>query len=215
MSRFAILAAFGLSAVVAALPAVAASMEVEVRDPAGRPVADAVVFAMPATGPQETRITRSLAIEQVEREFVPYVSVVQTGTVVTFPNRDPIQHHVYSFSPPKVFEIKLFTGTHPGTITFDKAGLVTLGCNIHDWMVAYLMVVSTPHFATTGANGQARLRDLPSGRYELRAWHPQQREAGSPQAVTLDVAATRTVALALDVAPRKVKFKPPLDRLRY
>lgn len=214
MSRFEILAALGLSALLVAHPAAPAGLDVEVRDPAGRPVADAVVYAMSATGPQEVRSSRS-SVEQVDREFVPYVSVVQTGTMVTFPNRDEIEHHVYSFSPPKVFEIKLFSGKHPGTITFDKPGLVTLGCNIHDWMVAYLMVVSTPHFATTGANGQARLRDLPSGAYELRVWHPQQREAGIPQAVTLDVGASRAVTVVLDVAPRKLKSKPPLDRSSY
>ena len=156
-----------------------------------------------------------VTVEQLDREFVPYVSAIQTGTAVTFPNRDAILHHVYSFSPPKVFEIKLYSGKSPSEHVFDKPGVVTLGCNIHDWMIAYILVVSTPHFARTGADGIARLRDLPAGSYELKAWHPQQRESAAGQAVTLAATQESRAAFSLDVAPRKAKFKPPLDRLKY
>jgi plastocyanin len=83
----------------------------------------------------------------IDREFTPYVSVIQTGTRVEFPNRDPIQHHVYSFSPAKTFEIKLYSGRSPESILFDKPGVITIGCNIHDWMIAYVLVVPTPYFA--------------------------------------------------------------------
>jgi plastocyanin len=179
---------------------------------AGQPVRDAVVYAMPSSGPQETR-GKTTVVEQVDREFLPYVSAIQTGTAVTFPNRDAMLHHVYSFSPAKSFEIKLYTGKSRSEV-FDKPGVVTLGCNIHDWMIAYILVVSTPHFARTGEDGFARLRDVPPGSYELRAWHPQQREAAAPQAVSLGAADGRA-AFVVDVAPRKVKYKPPLDRNKY
>ena len=192
----------------------AATIEARARDAGGKPVADAAVFAIPASGGLEARNVRA-AIEQVDREFVPHVSIVQQGTSVTFPNRDPILHHVYSFSPAKPFEIKLYTGKSPTEIVFDKPGVVTLGCNIHDWMIGYIVVVPTPHFARTDEGGVARLRDLPAGSYEVRAWHPQQRAALVPHNVTLAAAGEAATSFAFDLLPRKAKFKPPLDRLRY
>jgi plastocyanin len=214
MSNFArsiILAA----ALVAAHAAQGASVEAHVRDPSGQPVADAVIYAMPSTGPVEARRGRAQPIEQVDREFVPYVSVIQTGTTVAFPNRDPIQHHVYSFSAAKSFEIKLYSGKSPTQILFDKPGVVTLGCNIHDWMLGFVLVVSTPYFTKTDANGKARLHDLPAGSYELHAWHPQQRASAVSAKLSLDAAASPTAAFVIDPAPRKPKFKPPLDRMKY
>src|SRR5688500_5349672 len=101
-------------------PAHAASIDAQVRDAAGHPVADAVVYAVPAAGAPELKGSKTVAIEQVDREFVPYVSVVQVGTYVEFPNRDPIQHHVYSFSPAKTFEMKLFTGRSPKAELLDR-----------------------------------------------------------------------------------------------
>jgi plastocyanin len=191
------------------------SVEAHVRDPAGDAVADAVVYAVPATGAADAKPGRTHVIEQLDREFVPYVSVIQTGTAVAFPNRDPIMHHVYSFSPAKSFEIKLYSGKSPTEIVFDKPGVITLGCNIHDWMLGFVLVVATPYFAKTDANGNARLRELPAGSYDLRAWHPQQRRAAEPLRLVLDAAASPSAAMVVDAAPRRPKFKPPLDRLKY
>lgn len=185
------------------------------RDAAGTPLADAVIHAMPASGPTEAKGAKAAAIEQVDREFVPYVSAIQTGTAVSFPNRDAILHHVYSFSPAKPFEIKLYQGRSPTQIVFDKPGVVTLGCNIHDWMIGHVLVVSTPHFATTGRDGIARLRELPAGSYELAAWHPQQRSAAPAQTLRLEADTAAKAGFAVDAAPRRAKYKPPLDRLRY
>jgi plastocyanin len=193
----------------------AASIEARVLDAAGKPLADAVVWAMPAAGAQDAKPGKVVAIEQVDREFVPYVTAVQAGTTITFPNRDPILHHVYSFSPAKSFEIKLYTGKSPSEILFDKPGIVTLGCNIHDWMIGYILVVQTPFFAKTDASGAARIADLPAGGYDLHAWHPQQRSAAEPARVTLDARAVHPAAFAVDAAARKAKYKPPLDRLKY
>jgi plastocyanin len=213
MSR---LAASLMVPVALAMPrsGVASIVEAQVRDSQGKPVADAAVYAMPATGAADAR-GKTVAIEQVDREFVPYVTVLQTGTVATFPNRDPIQHHVYSFSPAKTFEIKLYSGKSPSAIPLDKPGVVTLGCNIHDWMIGYVLVVSTPYFSKTDASGNARLRDVPAGGYAIHAWHPQQRAAVEARTLTLDAGAIAAVQFAVDVVPRKAKYKPPLDRLKY
>jgi len=195
----------------------AAAIDVQVRDAAGNPVPDTAVYAMPASGGVEARPGKAtVQIEQVEREFVPYLTVLHTGTTASFPNRDPILHHVYSFSPAKTFEIKLYTGRSPSSVTFDRPGVVTLGCNIHDWMIAYVLVVSTPWFAKTDASGAAKLRDLPPGSYAVHAWHPQQRAGAGPVTVALEGASSaQSLAFSLDVAPRKAKYKPPLDRLQY
>src|SRR5438876_4329368 len=125
MSRLAVILIPMLASALA-FPARAASLEARVHDSAGKPVADAVVYAMPAAGGVDARAGKTAAIEQIDREFVPYVSVIQSGTTVIFPNRDPILHHVYSFSPPKPFEIKLYSGMPPRGELFDKPGVVAL-----------------------------------------------------------------------------------------
>jgi hypothetical protein len=143
------------------------------------------------------------------------MTVLQAGTSVTFPNRDPIMHHVYSFSPAKSFEIKLYSGKAPNAIVFDKPGIVTLGCNVHDWMIGYVLVVPTPYFAKTAADGDAQLSGMPAGSYRIHAWHPQQRAPAPPFTVALEANATETFSVTIDAAARKSKYKPPLDRLRY
>jgi len=193
----------------------AASIEAQVRDAAGRPVADAVVYAVPAGGGADAKAGKTVAIEQIDREFTPYVSVIQTGTRVEFPNRDPIQHHVYSFSPAKTFEIKLYSGRSPESILFDKPGVITIGCNIHDWMIAYVLVVSTPWFGKTDSAGVVKLRDLPVGSYAVHAWHPQERSPVEPVTVAPEAQSTVSARFTLDIAARKPKYKPPLDRLKY
>jgi plastocyanin len=191
----------------------AATLEASVADPAGAPVADAVVYAVPASGGSEVRGRKVVAVEQVDREFVPHVTVIQTGTSVTFPNRDPILHHVYSFSTAKNFEIKLYSGKSPGEFVFDKSGIVTLGCNIHDWMIGYIAVVPTPYFGKTGADGTVVLRDVPTGSYDVRVWHPQQKTPAANQAISVE--SNSRASFALEVVPRKPKYKPPLDRMKY
>ena len=111
-------------------------------------------------------------MDQVDKEFVPKVQAILVGTAVTFPNRDSVRHQVYSFSPAKRFELPLYTGV-PQAITFDKPGVVILGCNIHDWMIGYVYVSESPYFAKTDAQGKPVLTDLPPRAYVVRVWHPQ------------------------------------------
>jgi plastocyanin len=213
MSR--LVAALASMLALAAPPARPASLDARVTDAAGKPVADSVVYAI-AGSSHERPGKAPVAVEQIDREFVPYVTPVQVGTVVTFPNRDPILHHVYSFSPAKTIDIPLYTGKSPVEVVFDKPGVVTLGCNIHDWMIGYILVVPTSHFAKTDRQGIAKLRDLPAGAYDVHAWHPQQRAAPAAQRVTLDAPSSApSVEFSIDAPPRKPKYKPPLDRLKY
>jgi len=213
MSRLA--AALAVALLTFCRAAGAATLDVDVRDASGKPVADAAIYAMPSSGPTEAKPGKAVEIQQIDREFVPYLTVVQTGTKATFPNRDPILHHVYSFSPAKSFEMKLYRGRSPSEVVFDKPGVVTLGCNIHDWMIGYVLIVSTSHFGTTDATGSAHLRDLPAGSYEVQAWHPRLRDAVAPVSVSLEAGSVRALTFTLEVAPRKAKYPPPLDRLKY
>lgn len=159
------------------------------------------------TAPQ-TR--RRVSIEQRGREFVPYLTIVQKGASIDFPNHDPFKHHVYSFSPARVFEIKLYAGKPANPVVFGKPGEVVLGCNIHDWMEAHVLVVDTPWFAKTGGDGMARIERAPAGDYRLRLWHPRQKAVAADIDVELG-RATRRLDLTLDVAPRIVGPQPPLD----
>lgn len=150
----------------------AATLSVQVVNAAGKPLQDAAVYAEPLSTPVVAR-TKGAEIEQKSRKFMPVMTVVQTGTEISFPNNDTVRHHVYSFSPNKPFELKLYSG-NPGTpILFDKPGTVTIGCNIHDQMVAYIQVVNTPHFGKSDQEGKVRIADLGPGKYRLKAWHYQ------------------------------------------
>ncbi|WP_228218250.1 hypothetical protein [Aromatoleum toluclasticum] len=191
-------------------PALAGEVRATVRDRDGKPVADAVVVAVPAGGAAGAGNPPGVAEEdQRNKEFVPYVLAVQVGTRVHFPNNDNIRHHVYSFSPPKTFELPLYSGTPTAPVLFDKPGVVILGCNIHDWMVGYIYVSESPHFAKTGADGKATLGGLPGGDYTLRVWHPQLE--GSEQATARQLAvpsngavdAATTIGLTPDFRARR------------
>ncbi|HTH73968.1 MAG TPA: methylamine utilization protein [Trinickia sp.] len=149
----------------------AAQLRAAVVDEAGAPVPDAVVYAVPVGAQASAAKHAKAIIDQIKRRFVPLVSVVQTGTAVSFPNRDNIEHDVYSFSPAKRFELHLYHGIPAKPVVFDKPGLVVMGCNIHDQMIAYLLVVDTPWFAKTDARGQAAIDGLPAGAYRMTVWH--------------------------------------------
>lgn len=149
----------------------AASVTLHVTDASGVPTVDAVVYAEAANGQTLTKQLRSAQIEQKARKFLPAVTVIQTGTAISFPNHDSVRHHVYSFSAPKTFELKLYSGAGGDPITFDKAGTVVVGCNIHDQMAAFIQVVDTPYFGKTDASGKAVIENMQPGKYQLKVWH--------------------------------------------
>ena len=137
---------------------------------------------------------------QAGRQFQPQVSLVTAGTPVNFPNRDTVRHHVYSFSPAKKFEIKLYVGTPTAPVVFDTPGIAVLGCNIHDTMAAWVVVVETPHSGLTGADGRVTLANVPAGSYRLRSWHPGLPPGAPAQDQPLTVGAAASPALLLKLA---------------
>ena len=167
------IARYVVAVLIAVTPLVqAASIIANVADQSGQPVKDAVIsVSSPAVSGASS--SRGVIVDQINKEFVPHVKTVQVGSTVNFPNKDNIRHHVYSFSPAKTFELPLYEGTPAQPELFDKVGVVILGCNIHDWMRAYVYVVDTPYTATTDANGRASLNELPAGSYHVQVWHPR------------------------------------------
>ena len=189
----------------------AGRISVQINDAAGQPVIDAVVYANQVSGIAPIKPKREAFVEQINKEFVPLVSVVQTGTLVNFPNRDKVRHHVYSFSPAKTFEIKLYTGVPAKPILFDKPGEVVLGCNIHDTMIAYLLVVDTPIFAKTEKRGTAILENLSAGEYEVHVWYPGTAvsSAPAPRKVKLSANESATLTFAFNLKPQSLAAPKP------
>ncbi len=155
-----------------ALTAAAAVVDVQALGSDGKALPETVVFLESREAKAAARPLAGIEIEQDKRRFTHRVSVVTVGSEVAFPNRDTVRHHVYSFSPVKTFELKLYAGKPANPVLFDKAGIAVLGCNIHDNMVAWVVVVETPHHAMADANGRLRLDNVPPGTYRLRSWHP-------------------------------------------
>ena len=182
----------------------AAMVTVSVTDAAGRPLPQAVVSVEPVTGKLAVQPTAGAQVAQVKRQFVPRVSVVTVGTPVTFPNQDTVRHHVYSFSPTKNFELKLYAGVPAQPVVFDKPGIAVLGCNIHDQMAAWVVVVDTPFHAVTGADGTAKVNAVSAGNYRIKVWHPglPSSSDGVSQAVTVGAAPVeQAVRLTIDSNP--------------
>jgi len=178
----------------------AANLQVQLADKTGAPLADAVVYAVPIGAKVPAKAPGTAIIDQIHRQFVPKVTILQTGTSVSFPNKDNIEHDVYSFSPAKTFELKLYSGIPAHPVVFDKPGLVVLGCNIHDQMIAYVMVVDTPFFAKAGANGVAAIEGLPAGDYEIKAWDYRLPDGAAQPTQRVTVTTDQKLKFALDVS---------------
>jgi plastocyanin len=181
-----------------------APLDIRVTDAAGKPVSGAVVFLDSPQAHEQVRPLAGAEVAQVERRFAPAVSVVTLGTPVTFPNLDTVRHHIYSFSPIKRFEIKLYVGTPTAPVVFDQPGIAVLGCNIHDQMAAWIVVVATPWFGRTDDTGRwtaSAAASAPPGRYALRAWHAGMPAGAAPveQALTVEAAGARAVVIVPSV----------------
>lgn len=195
------------------LPARAADVVVTLATPGGKPVANAVVMVRPqgGAGPAASHLPGPFVMLQKDMQFEPFVLVVPVGAEVAFPNQDPFRHHVYSFSPAKTFELKLYGKDETRIVKFDKPGVVVLGCNIHDNMSAYIRVVDTPFAAKTDARGEAVIRDVPAGSATLIVWQPFLKAKGGEMKREIAAPAAGQVRLALTADLRAA----PLHRGGY
>jgi plastocyanin len=186
----------------AASPLAAASLSVRVMDVSGKPVRDAVVTLYPAGSAARSAHTAGrFVISQENMQFHPFLTIVPVGSDVSFPNYDNTKHHVYSFSPAKKFELKLFAKDQSRTVHFDKAGVVALGCNIHDQMSAFIVVTDSAWTARTSAQGIVTFADAPNAPGRVTVWHPYLRAPGGELA--------QAVAPAQRSATFQVRLRPP------
>ncbi|BDF96234.1 MULTISPECIES: methylamine utilization protein [Pseudoalteromonas] len=144
---------------------------ITIHDQNQQPLANAVVWLTATDHTLQTLPVSSLfTMTQKDRQFTPHVLVVPQNAQVEFPNADSIMHHVYSFSNAKSFELKLYREQPQAPIRFEQTGVVELGCNIHDWMLGYIVVVDSPFYGITNTQGQIALTPQ-HGEYELNVWH--------------------------------------------
>ena len=191
---------FAAGAILAA-PLAAAPLSVRVVDAAGHPVRDAIVTLYPAgNAARAPRPGGRYVVSQKSIQFHPFLSIVPVGADVSFPNLDPTKHHVYSFSPAKRFDLKLFAKDQSRTVHFDKAGVVALGCNIHDQMSAFIVVTDSMWTARTTAQGVATFADAPNAPGRLTVWHPYLRAASGLVQQTVSVA-QRSASFAIRLRP--------------
>ena len=187
----------------------AASLTVTITDTQGIALGDAVVELTPIKATElPPKAPQHYEMRQQNRIFSPFVLAVPQGAKVDFPNLDRTRHHVYSFSEAKQFELKLYVGKTESPILFDHPGLVAIGCNIHDYMQAFIYVAKSPYFASTDDKGVTHITDLPTGEYTVELWHPWQNTQATPTTVTINESSS-SVAITLDVDRQDKPSSPP------
>ncbi|MAD15043.1 MAG: methylamine utilization protein [Alteromonadaceae bacterium] len=173
----------------------AGNIAVTLLDNQQKPLANAVVYLLPKTASEEP-VEKMAIMDQVDTQFYPHILAVQRNTQVSFPNSDSIQHHVYSFSSAKVFELELYKGLRADPLLFDNLGVVEMGCNVHDWMLGYIYVVDTPYFKKSGIAGEVII-NVPDGEYTLKAWHP--RISDSPESFQMMLSVRGDIQVKMSV----------------
>ena len=200
-----------LAVLLACVTARAATLVIHVQTVDGHALAGAVVTAYPLDGPPRHAAPLRAVMDQVNRAFEPDLLVVPVGSTIEFPNSDSVSHQIYSFSAAKRFQLPLYRGKPYPPVTFEQAGIVTLGCNIHDEMLAYVLVTEAPYFGRTDAGG-AWSGEVTRGRYRVNIWHPRLRDAGTDLERELTVQesdrAELTLRLAKPLQPAPLTERP-------
>ena len=196
----------------------AGELQVLFTDADGQPVPEAVIEIVSPTVPLPADWPLTGAMDQKDKEFIGPLLMVVKNSLVSFPNSDDIHHHVYSFSETKPFELPLYTGNSAAPVLFDNAGVVVIGCNIHDWMVGYIYVGETHLMAMSDAAGKAVLSDLPAGDYTFKVWHVRGRanELAQTYTATIGAEGSANVNVQLALTPdRRIRRAPTSGGVQY
>lgn len=195
---------------VASVPVHPADFTVTARQRDGRALTGAVITLEGEGADSASAAPAAAIMDQVDLTFVPDVLVIPVHSSVQFPNSDAISHQVYSFSSTRSFQLPLYRGKPYPPVVFDKPGVVTLGCNIHDNMVAYILVTRAAHFGRTDADGRWTASNVPAGSYRLKLWHPLLNEGHEvSRAVVVDGTGVATeVQLTRNLRPARITGRP-------
>ena len=162
-----------------------------------------------------TAFASRATVNQDNGEFEPMVTVIPQGSAIEFHNYDSYNHHVYSVSRGNQFDLPLYRGKPPRDIVVEQSGVVKLGCNIHDWMLAYVYVNNSELIVTTDELGLVTFTDLPAGDYEIRVWNPRLRNNKKALSKRISIAADQVLSAEISVSLRKTIRKPKKKRSRY
>ncbi len=213
------MAVTGIVALWLARPICAAELNVTIADKHGNGVENAVVELIvdPGATTPVTPLPTSAEMRQRDKQFAPGLLLIPAGASVDFPNEDPILHHVYSFSPAKQFELRLYGNEQVPSIIFDRTGPVALGCNIHDNMRGHIYVSAATYFGLTLADGTGRFGDVRTGSYTASVWHPRLRKPKDRpgMAVVFDAAQDQGIRLLADVRPDRIDVIDKYERGNY
>ena len=181
-----------LSSLAILFPAIgnATTLDVTVKNPDLSGAEAIVIYAEPLDHSVPDLQTRKIEISQKDRAFAPYITVIQRQDTVEFSNRDDFTHHIYSISGENRFSFKLKSGESkalPGLKSSYEAETIAMGCNIHDWMSGFILILDTPYFTKTDEKGQTSLKLKQPGKYRLTLWHPQLKTTGNRLTKKIDV----------------------------
>jgi len=198
--------------------AVGGDLQVRFKDNDGAPILDAVVEIITPSLPLPEDWDYTGIMDQVDKEFIDNVVITVAGSYITFPNSDDIQHHVYSFSDNKSFELPLYSGNDADPVLFDVPGVAVVGCNIHDWMLGYIYVSKSHLVTKSDENGLAVIEGLAGGDYQLQIWHERARR--SEQFSTFDVNIPSTGAATIEIElnlgrDRRIRRAPSSSNKTY
>jgi plastocyanin len=184
----------------------AGELLVTIEDKKQRSVHDTVVELVGIDTKAGTVI--DVEITQLDKEFSPELSVIPRGSSVLFTNNDPFQHHVYSVSKGNQFDLPLYKDIPAKQINFDTPGIVKLGCNIHDWMLAFSYVSQSQYISITDSTGKVKFTDLPEGEYQLHIWNPRLKKNKKVITQPLSIEQEQPLEHKVTVSLRKKIRKP-------
>ncbi|WP_394199825.1 hypothetical protein [Shewanella waksmanii] len=196
----------------------AVAQTITVTNTAGKAMPGMVVYLInehTSTALVNTPSKDPIEIHQYNKQFTPYVTVIQKGYQLQFVNDDDITHHIYSASGPKRFSFKLKQDDTQKQMLFDEAGHISMGCNIHDWMSGHVLVVDTPYFAVTNPQGQAELDGVPKGQYQMVIWHPQLMTTDNSVTETLSLPSKAAVAITIAAEMADIPTQQSLDDFEF
>ena len=194
-----------------------ANLSITIKSTSGSFVKDAVVTL---TSNTKNKITsnQTYIIDQINKTYIPHVKIIPVGSKISFPNKDDIHHHVYSFSDTHKFELPLYEGTPTNPITFNKEGVVVLGCNIHDWMRGYIFVSDTPYYGLSNTSGEISITDIPKGKYTLNIWHPRIKSKNKVKPIKVNLTNKSNIELEETITLKpsfKIRRAPKAKRRKY